>query len=414
MYNYKDILHIDLEMSSLCNAKCPVCNRRQWGGIKNTTYKETYLSLDRFKSWFDKEFISQLYSMQMCGNYGDAMTNPDLVPILKYIREINPKIVFTMNTNASGRDENFWTEMGKLFSINNSTLTFSVDGLEDTNHIYRRGTHWQKITNAMNWFIKSGGTAIWEYLVFKHNQHQVDEARELASNLGFSQFYAKEPLGFIKEETVKGKKRYSDWMKVNKEDGEVQYYIEPKDDRLSTQEIKLYLEETGITKTEEEPVEANIIAKKFNDDRVYFQQDTSNKLIDKNKKLSEWEQDLGNTEIDCVVIKPKSIFIAHDGLVFPCCFTASKYYAAPGSYEVGQLVDFINSYGKRNISLEYKHLKEIIDGDMFQNRWPDNFADNDIRNKRLITCSLFCGKKTNSNFMHSRNSVKKENNMLGT
>ena len=170
-----------------------VCNRRQWGGIKNTTYKETYLSLDRFKSWFDKDFISQLYSMQMCGNYGDAMTNPDLVPILKYIREINPKIVFTMNTNASGRDENFWTEMGKLFSINNSTLTFSVDGLEDTNHIYRRGTHWQKITNAMNWFIKSGGTAIWEYLVFKHNQHQVDEARELASKLGFSQFYAKEP-----------------------------------------------------------------------------------------------------------------------------------------------------------------------------------------------------------------------------
>lgn len=414
MYNYKDILHIDLEMSSLCNAKCPVCNRRQWGGIKNTTYKETYLSLDRFKSWFDKEFISQLYSMQMCGNYGDAMTNPDLVPILKYIREINPKIVFTMNTNASGRDENFWTEMGKLFSINNSTLTFSVDGLEDTNHIYRRGTHWQKITNAMNWFIKSGGTAIWEYLVFKHNQHQVDEARELASKLGFSQFYAKEPLGFIKEETVKGKKRYSDWMRVNKEDGEVQYYIEPKDARLSTKEIKLYLEETGITKTEEEPVEANIIAKKFNDDRVYFQQDTSNKLIDKNKKLSEWEQDLGNTEIDCVVIKPKSIFVAHDGLVFPCCFTASKYYAAPGSYEVGQLVDFINSYGKRNISLEYKHLKEIIDGDMFQNRWPDNFTDNDIRNKRLITCSLFCGKKTNSNFMHSRNSVKKENNMLGT
>ena len=39
---------------------------------------------------------------------------------------------------------------GKLFSINNSTLTFSVDGLEDTNHIYRRELVRQKITNAMN------------------------------------------------------------------------------------------------------------------------------------------------------------------------------------------------------------------------------------------------------------------------
>ena len=45
MYFYDEILHVDLEMSSLCNAKCPICNRRQQGGPKNTSYKETYLSL---------------------------------------------------------------------------------------------------------------------------------------------------------------------------------------------------------------------------------------------------------------------------------------------------------------------------------------------------------------------------------
>ena len=59
MYFYDEILHVDLEMSSLCNAKCPICNRRQQGGPKNTSYKETYLSLDRFKTWFDDKFISQ-------------------------------------------------------------------------------------------------------------------------------------------------------------------------------------------------------------------------------------------------------------------------------------------------------------------------------------------------------------------
>ena len=36
---------------------------------KNTSYKETYLSLDRFKIWFDDEFVAQLFSMQMCGNW---------------------------------------------------------------------------------------------------------------------------------------------------------------------------------------------------------------------------------------------------------------------------------------------------------------------------------------------------------
>ena len=146
MYFYKDILHVDLEMSSLCNLKCPICNRRQAGGKKNTGYKETYLSLERFKQWFDDEFVSRLYSIQICGNYGDAMTNPELIDILRYIIKLNPDIVFTMNSNASGRNEKFWSELGEIFSKNfKSLLTFSVDGLEDTNHIYRRGAKWDKI-----------------------------------------------------------------------------------------------------------------------------------------------------------------------------------------------------------------------------------------------------------------------------
>ena len=96
-----------------------------------------------------------------------------------------------MNTNASGRNEEFWTELGKLFSISDSTLTFSVDGLEDTNHIYRRGTHWPKIMNAMKWYIKAGGVARWEFLVFKHNQHQIEQARQLANELGSGTFMQK-------------------------------------------------------------------------------------------------------------------------------------------------------------------------------------------------------------------------------
>ena len=87
------------------------------------------------------------------------------------------------------------------------------------------------------------------------------------------------------------------------------------------------------------------------------------------------------------------IHLRDDGVVFPCCFTASKYYANPNSHEVSQLQDFINSYGKRNISLEYNSLKDIIDGEMFQGRWVDSFNSHDIREKRLITCSLFLSRK---------------------
>lgn len=412
MYFYKDILHVDLEMSSLCNAKCPICNRRQQGGPKNTSYKETYLTLERLKKWLSKEFIAQLYGLQICGNYGDAMTNPELIDILKYMTSINPGLHMTMNTNASGRNEEFWTELGKLFSPDHNILTFSVDGLEDTNHIYRRGTHWPKIMNAMKWFVKAGGRARWEYLVFKHNQHQIEEAKQLAKDMGLVQFFAKEAMGFVNQPITEGGVKYNSWMKVLDDEARPEYFIERQDKTMNNNQIKLYLKEAGFTKSEEQSIDPDELAKKFNDPRAFYKPKMDKLIIDNKRKLSPNEIALGQTEINCIAIPRKGIFIGHDGLVFPCCFTASKYYANPSSFEVSQLQDFINAYGTRNISLEYNSLETIINGPMFQGKWPDNFKSRDIRDKRLITCSLFCGKKTNHEFKKTKNSIKAERSLI--
>ena len=101
----------------------------------------------------------------------------------------------------------------------------------------------------------------------------------------------------------------------------------------------------------------------------YFTNLEEKAVIKKDRVLSKYETKLGTTKIDCMVIKPKSIFVAHDGLVFPCCFTASKYYGNSAGVEESQLQDFINEYGTRNISLEHNHLRDIIDGPMFQGKW---------------------------------------------
>ena len=132
MIDYKDIRHLELEVSSLCNALCPQCGRRASGGVKNPLFTETYMTLQNIKDWFSVDFIKQIHQLGMCGNYGDAMTNPDLIPILQYFKSINPDIRMQMNSNASGRDPQFWRDLGEIFK-ENGTLVFSVDGLEDTN-----------------------------------------------------------------------------------------------------------------------------------------------------------------------------------------------------------------------------------------------------------------------------------------
>ncbi len=40
-------------------------------------------------------------------------------------------------------------------------------------------------------FIEAGGSAHWDMLVYKHNQHQVDECEQLARDMGFRWFRAK-------------------------------------------------------------------------------------------------------------------------------------------------------------------------------------------------------------------------------
>ncbi len=49
MYWYDEIMHLDFESSSLCNASCAICNRRYAGGSKVENLVETYVTLEQFK-----------------------------------------------------------------------------------------------------------------------------------------------------------------------------------------------------------------------------------------------------------------------------------------------------------------------------------------------------------------------------
>ena len=84
--------------------------------------------------------------------------------------------------------------------------------------------------------------------------------------------------------------------------------------------------------------------------------------------------------------------------------TAGKLYA-PGTPEAVQLREFVNSRGRDKISLNDNTLESIVNSKIFQNDWPDNWRDNDVRNKRLRVCSMFCGKETNQTWEKISESV---------
>jgi len=129
--------------------------------------------------------------MFMCGNYGDPAAGRYTMDIYHYFRQINPTITLGMNSNGALQTTFWWHELGRLFNRPRDYCVFSIDGLEDTNTVYRKNVNWGKLMSNAEAFIAAGGSAHWDMLVYRHNQHQVDDCEQLARDLGFKWFRAK-------------------------------------------------------------------------------------------------------------------------------------------------------------------------------------------------------------------------------
>jgi MoaA/NifB/PqqE/SkfB family radical SAM enzyme len=127
----------------------------------------------------------------MCGVFGDPAAAKDTLKIFKWLKSVNPSITLGINTNGGVKSKKWWAELATIFSGPRDYVIFSIDGLADTNHIYRINVKWNKLIENATAYIQGGGSAHWDMLVYAHNEHQVDESIALAKQLGFSWFRSK-------------------------------------------------------------------------------------------------------------------------------------------------------------------------------------------------------------------------------
>lgn len=192
MYNYEDITSIHLEVTSKCQARCPMCPRRIHGGPLLDSIDLEEIELGTFVNWFPRDFVRQLHFLNMCGNLGDPIVAKDTLEIFKYLRETNQGMTLQMHTNGSGRSKEWWQELAQQ----NVKVVFGIDGLKDTHALYRVNTDWDKIINNATHFINAGGDARWDMLVFEHNEHQVETCEQMSKELGFKGFSIKHTTRF--------------------------------------------------------------------------------------------------------------------------------------------------------------------------------------------------------------------------
>lgn len=347
MWKYEDINQVNIEISSLCNSICGWCPRYEnMSTVVNKQLTPQYISLEKFKEWFPPEFVSRVNHWTYSGDYGDAGTNPDLVEIFRYTFKHNSETSVQVNTNGGMKTPKFWSELGELFSEREQRkVVFSIDGLEDTNHIYRRNVNWKKVMDNSSAFLKAGGTAHWDFLVFKHNEHQVDDIITLAENMGFVDVRVKYPKGFEKGN-----------MKVKDKDFNVVYEIEPVD----ISHINNIYPDLNGQKAEDLDYES--LRQKV--ENYYSEEDGDIHCFSKRNGVE--------------------IRVTSWGDVYPCCHFGhlSLYPRENQQVLKAQMIDIFKD---KNINLYNQSLKEILDDDPF------NWIYNSWEKKSCLVCWGNCG-----------------------
>lgn len=347
MYKYEDIKTIHLENTQKCQASCPMCDRNQNGGILNPHIDLSELSLEDCQNIFEPEFIKQLNTMYMCGNLGDPIVAKDTLEIFEYFRTHNPNMWLSMNTNAGARDSKWWSELAKVFNKKGAVI-FSVDGLEDTNHIYRQGVSWKAVENSMHSFISAGGRARWDFLIFDHNQHQVDKAKQISQNWGFEKFMPKKTGRFITATSEQKNVHQA----VNKKGEKTANLKKPKSEY-------------------------------------------QNKALSKQDQIKEKYGSMDNyynvVPIKCKVRDEKSLFISAEGLALPCCWTAGRMYKWwHKDYRTEQIWDFIDRAGGKEKLNAKLGLKSVFDTGIFD-QIEKSWQKESVASGKLKVCSMKCG-----------------------
>ncbi len=342
MYKFSNLESLHIELSSNCQAKCPMCARNHHGGMENPLLEVADIDLLLFKKIVPEEVLQQIHNITMCGNFGDPILNNDLIPIVRYISSTNPGIKIDIHTNGSARSVNWWKTLAEALPQNH-LVQFGIDGLQGTHELYRIGTSFNKIIDNAKALIAAGGKARWNFITFKHNEHQLEEARALAQDIGFESFYEKQTSRFI-----------------------------------GNPYFEVYDKQGTVTHKLEQPTEQKLI------------------FIDR-KTVENYRQVIKSAVVDCEVERLNSVYIDALGYVWPCCFVGAVPYihAKPEQLVYNYQQDSMSSFNKMLerfggmewFNLRNQSLKDAINSEQWQTIWDDIFKNNE-----LMVCARVCGK----------------------
>lgn len=272
--------HFHIEISSKCTLACPRCARQE----VPDTLVNTELGLEFFQRNFTPEFIkTNVEKITFCGDDGDPIYAHDLIPVIKYIKDIKPTVEIVIVTNGSHKKIEWWRKLADTLTGIDS-VHFSIDGYDqDSNQLYRVNSDWESTILGLQVLRKHSNVQIvWAAIAFSFNEESIETTKDYACRLGVDRFQLTRSTKFAKIYSLYG-----------------------PNDRLQP-------------------------ANKFISSGQRFEREITDFTFRSNP-TPVINYTLYNSVKDNTLIKPlcsvgnKGLYISAQGLLYPCCWVANRY-----------------------------------------------------------------------------------------
>jgi len=204
-----------LDTTSFCNLECVWCPTGQHRKSRTTCVMPKNKALNIINQF--GKYLKYI----LLFNWGEPLLNPFITEIIKEIKKYDIGCSLSTNLNVD-LDEKSVTA---LLSSGLDHLICSIDGItQKTYEMYRRKGNFNKAFNNLNLFIQTKKKLAlikpiieWQFLVFKHNEHEIEQAEKMAKEIGVDKINFAKP--WCPQDWVSTIDKYSNYnLKNNKKE----------------------------------------------------------------------------------------------------------------------------------------------------------------------------------------------------
>lgn len=178
----------NIDASHRCVFRCPQCIRQ-----KISSQDQIKRSFDLEEHNFKKILDYYEHGLTFCGQISDPIYHPRFLNLLKMCDGQGKAV--RIATVGSGKSDAWWDE-AYSYGVGENAWYFGVDGIDEKSELYRIGSDFKDVWGRMQQGKRLGHNIVWQYIIFEYNEHEIDQAIEIAQREDFSLLFVNTNRGF--------------------------------------------------------------------------------------------------------------------------------------------------------------------------------------------------------------------------